>query len=121
MFLRVPEPGDIVVSDKTNVKPPVEVIPSVAGEISAIASAHAPFLYIDNASAFGYFNGIVRITLEAGRNMPTPGQALSVDRVIVAHLRMNIPAALALKAAIEGALLMAAPAAGASGEAPKPN
>ena len=37
--------------------------------------------------------------------MPTPGQALSVDRVIVAHLRMNIPAALALKAAIEGALL----------------
>ena len=52
-------------SDKTNVKPPVEVIPSVAGEISAIASAHAPFLYIDNASAFGYFNGIVRITLEA--------------------------------------------------------
>ena len=53
--------------------------------------------------------------------MPTPGQTVSTDRVIVAHLRMNIPAALALKAAIEGALLLATPAAGASGDAPKPN
>ena len=108
-------------SDKTNVKPPVEVIPSVAGEISAIASAHAPFLYFENAPAFGHLNGVIRITLEASRDVPTPGQTLSSDRVIVAHLRMNIPAALALKAAIEGALLLATPAAVASGDAPKPN
>jgi hypothetical protein len=121
LFLRVPEPGDIVVSDKTNVQPPVEVIPSVAGEISAVASAHAPFLYFDNAPVFGCFNGVVRIMLEAVRTMPTPGQTVSTDRVIVAHLRMSIPAALALKAAIEGALLLATPAAGASGDAPKPN
>ena len=99
-------------SDQTNVKPPVEIIPSVAGEISAVASAHAPFLYFDNAPAFGYLNGIVRITLEAGRDMPTPGQTVASDRVIVAHLRMNIPAALSLKAAIDGALLLATPAAG---------
>ena len=108
-------------SDQTNVKPPVEVIPSVAGEISAVASAHAPFLYFDNISAFGYVNNVVRITDEAVRDMPTPGQTVSLDRVIVAHLRMNIPAARALEAAIEGALLLAAPAAGASGDAPKPN
>jgi hypothetical protein len=45
------------------------------------------------------------------------------DRVIVAHLRMNVPAALSLKAAIEGALLLAAPAAGTPTQsaAPKPN
>ena len=110
-------------SDQTNVKPPVEVIPSVAGEVSAIASAHAPFLYFDNAPVFGHINGVIRITLEASRDIPAPGrqQTVASDRVIVAHLRMNIPAALALKAAIEGALLLAAPTAGASGDASKPN
>ena len=82
---------------------------------------YAPFLYFDNAPVFGCFNGVVRIMLEAVRTMPTPGQTVSTDRVIVAHLRMSIPAALALKAAIEGALLLATPAAGASGDAPKPN
>jgi hypothetical protein len=99
--------------DKPDVKPPVEIIPSVAGGVSAIASAHAPFLYFDDASAFGHVNGIIRITLEAGRTIPGPvaGTVLS-DRVIVAHLRMNIPAALSLKAALEGALLMAMPPAG---------
>ena len=101
-------------SDKTNVKPPVEIFPSVTGEISAIASAHAPFLYFEMASAFGYANGIIRITLEAARIMPAPGnpEAAVTDRIIIAHLRMNVPAALSLKSAIEGALLMATPAAG---------
>jgi hypothetical protein len=104
--------------ENPDVKPPVEVIPSVAGEISAIASAHAPFLYFEQISAFGHLNGIIRITLEASRDMPAPGnpQAAVADRVIVAHLRMNVPAALSLKAALEGALLMAAPAAGTPGQ-----
>ena len=31
-------------SEKTDVKPPVEIIPSGVNQISAIASAHAPFL-----------------------------------------------------------------------------
>ena len=110
-------------SDQTNVKSPVEVFPSVAGEVSAIASAHAPFLYFELATAFAHLNGVIRITLEAARDMIVPGQqeAATSDRVIVAHLRMNIPAAQSLKAAIEGALLLAAPAAGASGDATKPN
>jgi hypothetical protein len=100
--------------ENPDVKSPVEVIPSEAGEISAIASAHAPFLYFEMASAFGHANGIIRITLEAARIMPAPGnpQAAVIDRVIIAHLRMNIPAALSLKAAIDGALLLATPAAG---------
>jgi hypothetical protein len=40
------------------------------------------------------------------------GQTTTRDRVIVAHLRMSAPAAMALKAALEGALLLAAPVAG---------
>jgi hypothetical protein len=69
-----------------------------------------PFLYFEDATAFSHLNGMVRITLEAARIVPTGGGNATFDRVIVAHLRMNVPAARALKAAIEGALLLAAPA-----------
>lgn len=97
---------------KANVRTPIENIPSVVGEVSAIASAHAPVLYFENAPAFGHINGIIRITLEVMRDMPMPGHTTAAsDRVVVAHLRMNVLAALSLKSAIEGALLIAAPAA----------
>jgi hypothetical protein len=110
---RVPKQDDIVMSDNSNVSPPVvEVIPSRVDEIAALASAHAPFLYFDRAPTFGYNHGIVNITLEALRFMAV-GQTPTRDRVVVAHLRMSVPAAMALKAALEAALLLAAPAAGA--------
>jgi hypothetical protein len=105
-------------SDQTDVKPPVEIIPSVERSVSAVASAHAPFLYFENAPAFGHLNGIIRVTLEASRDMPTLGPTVGNDRVIVAHLRMNIPAAHSLLEALKSALLLAAQAAGPSG---KPN
>ncbi len=114
-------------SEKSNMQSLVEVIPSLTGEVSAIASAHAPFLYFENAPTFANLNGIIRITLEAARDMPTPGgSGVTTDRVIVAHLRMNTQAAQALKAAIEGALLLgmhADPAqqASQSDAPPKPN
>jgi hypothetical protein len=111
-------------SENTNVPPPVEIIPSQADGISAIASAHAPFLYFDGAPTFGHNHGIINITLEALRYMSVANKPTR-DRVIVAHLRMSIPAALSLKAAIEGALLLARPAGGRqtspSGAPPKPN
>ena len=49
-------------ADDPNPKPPVEIIPSVQGGISAIASAHAPFLYFEDATAFNHLNGIIQIT-----------------------------------------------------------
>lgn len=82
-------------------------------EISLAASTNAPFIYFEEALAFGHLNGIVLITLEAQRIIPNP-QAVIIDRVIVAHLRMNVVAALSLKKAIEDALLLATPAVGAS-------
>ena len=99
-------------SDDSNSKPPVEIIPSVQGGMSAIGSAHAPFLYFESASAFGHLNGMIQITLEAQRIFPSTTEAsgAAIDRVVTAHLRMNIIAARSLKAAIEGALLIAAPA-----------
>jgi hypothetical protein len=113
-------------SENTNVPPPVETIPSVERGISAIASAHAPFLYFENAPAFAHLNGIIRVTLEAARDIPLTAENVTYDRVIVAHLRMNIPAARSLMAALQGALLLATPAAGPSDPSdpswtPRPN
>ena len=48
----------------------VESIPSQQGGISAIGSAAAPFLYFENAPAFGTMNGIIKVTLTATRDMP---------------------------------------------------
>ncbi|HVC60639.1 MAG TPA: hypothetical protein VND19_09805 [Acetobacteraceae bacterium] len=96
-------------AEKPDINTPVETIPSVQRGISAIASAHAPFLYFETAPAFGHVNGIIRVTLAASRDIPLPPTSVGSDSVIVAHLRMNITAAHALKAALEGALLLAAP------------
>ena len=95
-------------ADDTDRKPLAEPNPNAQGGINASGSAHAPFLYFEAASAFGYLNGVIRITLEAQRIFPTRDDAaVGIDRVLVAHLTMNIPAALSLKAAIEAALLLA--------------
>ena len=76
-----------------------------------IASAQAPFVYFEDARTFGHLNGVVRITLEAGRIYPgAPGERVKNDRVMVAHLRTSIAGARSLKAALEGALLLATPA-----------
>lgn len=86
----------------------VEATPSHRGEISALASANAPFLYFDGAPNFGLHNGVVNITLEAIRFSAVDHEIVP-DRVIVAHLRMGLPAARALKSALEKVLLLAAP------------
>ncbi|WP_210484439.1 hypothetical protein [Microvirga antarctica] len=79
----------------------VEAIPSVQGEVSAVASATAPFIYFDNASTFGINEGVANITLEANRVMVVGGEVRG-DRVIVAHVRMSVGAIARLKSAIEG-------------------
>ena len=88
---------------------PVESIPSVAGGLSGLASAQAPFLYFENAPAFGTMNGILKVTLTATRDMPQANNKIASDHVVVAHLRMNMAAARALKTALEGAILLASP------------
>jgi len=90
-------------------KPPfTEAIPSVAGAISALASANAPFIYFDGAPNYAFANGIVSVTLEALRHTPA-GDNILVDRVSVAHLRMSAPAAIALRHALDAALKLVDP------------
>jgi len=95
-------------------KPPVatatEQIPSVQGDISAIASANAPLIFFDDVPNSGYYNGIYHFTLQALRFLPIKGTATN-DLVIVAHLRMNAAGLASLKSAITNAELIAQKAA----------
>lgn len=78
----------------------VEVIPSRNEGVSALASAAAPFVYFDLVSAWVFRDGVVKITLEADRQMMTPtgpGQ----DFAVVAHLRMGLEASRQLLHALQ--------------------
>jgi hypothetical protein len=98
-------------ADEPNVKPPIPSQGSAQGAVAAVDSSHAPILFFDAAPSFGCVSGIVRVTLVAQRLIPTDGQYPHSDVVIVGHLRMGVEAALSLKNALEGALLLASPPA----------
>jgi hypothetical protein len=88
--------------------PAVEQLPSVAGGISAIASAGAPFIYFDGVPNYGLNGQIANLTLEVIRFTAVSGTPNpQIDRVSVAHLRMTLPALRSLKVAIEGIEKMA--------------
>lgn len=91
-------------ADKPAQQPPVNQPIS----IPLVDNTHAPFLYFDGAPNFGFNEGICNVTLEALR-FTSDGNSVVKERITVAHLRMSFSAAQSLKAAIEGALLLAAP------------
>jgi len=97
-------------ADKPSPPPPIvtELLPSVEGRMSGLASAHAPFVFFDAAPTMGHFNGIIHIALSALRFMPTEGRAVG-DAVMVAHLRTNLEGLKSLKAAIVKVELMLEP------------
>jgi hypothetical protein len=91
-------------TDKTAPTPLVvtESMPASAGQISALASANAPFIYFDNASFYGLFNDIGQITMEATRLMAGgPDGRVALDRVVTGHLRCSLPELRNLRAAID--------------------
>jgi hypothetical protein len=95
---------------------PTEQIPSVGGGISVLASAQAPFIYVDGVASFGVYAGAVNITLQATRFMPVPGSNDVVgDRVIVGHLRMTESGFRHLKEAVDGIDLLLKPVDGIQG------
>jgi hypothetical protein len=105
----VPQPRNSIMDEPT--KPVVETIPSVAGGISAIASAGAPFIYFESAPFYALRNGVGKITLTASRHIAQgTGTAVLADHVIVGHLVGSLPTLRALRAAIDGVLLIAEPA-----------
>lgn len=95
---------------------PTEIIPAVEGEPSAMASAHAPFIFIDGAITYGFGEGIGNVTLEALRFGKVNGKVVT-DRVVVAHLRMGIIGLRSLKGACEAMLLQSMPVENPEGPA----
>jgi hypothetical protein len=69
---------------------------------------HAPFIFYEGAAAMGHANGVINITLAASRTWIGSEGAVT-DQVVTAYLRGNVQAVLSLRAAIDNALLMAAP------------
>jgi hypothetical protein len=96
--------------DEPKTLPPVEEIPGVAGGTSAIASATAPFIFVNAIPNFGFNEGIACLTLEAHR-YNSINQQVFVDRVIVGHLRLTPGAYLHLKNTMDKIVEMIAPAA----------
>lgn len=85
---------------------------TLGGKITFQDAVHAPFVYFEEAPAFGVMNGLVRVTLSAERTEVIEG-ILAPSQVITAYLRTNIQGARALIEALQGALLMAIPTEGA--------
>ncbi len=66
-----------------------------------VDTTHAPFIFYENAPAFGFTNGIVNITLSANRSYIGPNSEVVNEQIVVAYLRSNIQAALGLRQAID--------------------
>ena len=97
-------------SDKPLIPVAVENVPSVAGGISAVASAAAPFIYFEHAMFYGLLNGVGKVALTSSRQIAHgPNGTVQVDHVLVAHLVGNLPAIKNLRAALDGIILMAEP------------
>ena len=96
-----------------SVKPTVvENIPSIAGQISAVASASAPFLYFEDVIFCSLVGGVGKITLSASRQIAAgPNGTVLNDQVIVGHLVGNLAAMHALMRGLNSIALMAAPPA----------
>lgn len=86
-----------------------EAIPSAPGKMSALASANAPFVFFNNAPFGGHDEGVLSITLTAGRLIATQadGTGGAPDFVAVAHLRGSIPAMKRLRQMIDDLVLHA--------------
>jgi hypothetical protein len=94
-------------ADETKAPVQVEDIPSVAGGTSAVASAGAPFIFVNAIPNYGFHEGVICLTLEAFRYNSLPTQVLA-DKVVVGHLRLTPLAFQHLKNAVNGVDLMMA-------------
>ena len=85
------------------------------GEVAVVIpvsdTPHAPFIFYDGAPVSGYLNGVISLTLSATRTYIGPDGAARNEHVVVAYLRGNVQAAINLRHALDGALLLATPTA----------
>ena len=75
-------------------------------------AGHAPFIYFDGITNCGSNAGIVNVTICATRFLPDGKGGVGADVVVVGHLRCSADAAMALKDALDKALLIGAAVGG---------
>jgi hypothetical protein len=75
--------------------------------ISVADIPHAPFVFYDGAPSFGYVNGVINITLAAGRSWVGSDGKIVNDHVVTAYLRGNVVAAINLRDSLDKAILLA--------------
>jgi hypothetical protein len=79
------------------------------GATVPISNTPMPVIYFDGAPSLSHLNGIIGVTLVVTGNVPNGASGIIQCASVVAHLKCNIPAAAALKGALESALLLAKP------------
>ena len=71
-----------------------EARPEKVPAIPISDTPHAPFIFYENAPAFGFTNGVVNVTLSANRTYAGPDGAIVNEQVVIAYLRRNVRALL---------------------------
>lgn len=81
----------------------------VGDTVVPFGSSPLPIVYFDEAPSFSHMNGVIGVTLTAAGNVPDAKGGVVNCVSVAAFLKCNIPAAMALRAALDGALLLAQP------------
>ena len=79
------------------------------GNSIPLSSVPMPVVYFDNAPSLSHNKGVIGVTLTVTGNAPTADGNVIQFASVVAHLKCNIPAAIALRGALDSALLLAQP------------
>jgi hypothetical protein len=74
-----------------------------------ISPVGIPITYFEHTPSFSHLNGIIGITLAVTGVVPAADDKTRTVAGVVTFLKCNIPAAIALRDAINGALLLAQP------------
>jgi len=87
-----------------------------AGQVSLtpldeISSGLAPVIFAEETPSFGVRDGVGNFTLETIRHHVAADGTITAHRVVAAHVRMPLRSVVALREALNGILLQAAPPA----------
>jgi hypothetical protein len=82
--------------------------PDQPASVKFVDQPHASIIFFDGAPVFTSYNGIIGITLSVNVGVPDGQGGIDGGQVVAAYLRGNIKALMALKVAVESALLLGA-------------
>jgi len=85
-------------------------------EVIALQDTPLPVLYFDGAPCLSHLNGVIGITLTVTGGVPMETGGVNNVGSVIAHLKCNIPAAIALRHALDQALLLAQPVENSEGK-----